>query len=231
MPAMDADVRRKLWIASAAMGSLVVALVVLWKFTPLGELFSAEHVEGTLEAISGRWWTPWLLAALFTPAALVMFPRPVLTLAAVAVFGFVEGFAISMAGVLASAVIFYFAGRRIDERKLERLAGPRMPRIRKLLQREGLMAVTVIGLLPVAPFTIEMLVFGALRVKLWHVMVGVFIAMLPGMLGTTVIGHQVMAAVREGRHVNGWIVGATVAVLAVIVFLTHRWWKRVQAQL
>ena len=228
---MDAQARRKLWIAGAAMGSILVALFALWKFTPLGEMFSAEHVESTLEAISGRWWTPWLLAALFTPAAIVMFPRPILTLASVAVFGFIEGFAIAMGGVLASAVVFYFAGRRIDEGKLERIAGPRLPRIKKLLQREGLMAVTVIGLLPVAPFTIEMLVFGALRVKLWHVMVGVFIAMLPGMLGTTVIGHQLMAAVHEGRHVNGWIIGATIAILAVIVFLTQRWWKRVQAEL
>lgn len=228
---MDAQARRKLWIAGAAMGSVLVALFALWKFTPLGELFSAEHLEDTLEAISGRWWTPWLLAALFTPAAVVMFPRPILTLAAVAVFGFLEGFAISMGGVLASAVLFYLAGRRIDEKHLDKLAGRRIPRIRKLLQREGLKAVTVVGLLPVAPFAIEMLVFGALRVKLWHVLVGVFIAMLPGMLGTTVLGQQLMASVRHGQSVNKGIVAATVVALVALGFFTHRWWKRVQAQL
>ena len=228
---MDARARRKLWIAGAAMGSILVALFALWKFTPLGDMFSAENVRDTLEAISGRWWTPWLLAALFTPAAVVMFPRPILTLAAVAVFGFAEGFAISMAGVLASAVVFYFAGRRIDEKRLEHLAGSRIPRIRKMLQREGLMAVTVIGLLPVAPFTIEMLVFGALRVKLWHVLLGVFLAMLPGMLGTTVIGHQLMASLRDGQGMNKGVVAATLMALAALVFFTQRWWKRVQAQL
>ena len=228
---MDASPRRKLWIAGAAMGSVLVALFALWKFTPLGDLFSAEHVEDTLEAISGRWWTPWLLGALFTPAAVVMFPRPVLTLAAVAVFGFLEGFAISMGGVLASAALFYFAGRRIDEKRLERLAGQRVGRIRKLLQREGLKAVTVVGLLPVAPFAIEMLVFGALRVRLWHVLVGVFIAMLPGMLGTTVIGHQVMNSLRHGQAMNKGVVAATVLALVALGFFTHRWWKRVQAQL
>ena len=228
---MDAQARRKLWIAGAAMGSLLVALFALWKFTPLGEMFSARNIEGTLEAISGRWWTPWLLAALFTPAALVMFPRPILTLAAVAVFGFAEGFAISMAGVLASAALFYLVGRRIDEKRLEKLAGSRIPRIRKLLQREGLMAVTVIGLLPVAPFTVEMLVFGALRVKLWHVLLGVFLAMLPGMLGTTVLGHQLVASLRHGQSMNRGVVAATVVALVALVFFTHRWWKRVQAQL
>ena len=228
---MDAQARRKLWIAGAAMGSVLAVLFCLWKFSPLGEMFSAEHVEDTLEAISGRWWTPWLLAALFTPAAVVMFPRPVLTLAAVAVFGLAEGFAISMAGVLASAMVFYLAGRRIDEKKLERWAGKRTARIRKLLRKEGLMAVTVVGLLPVAPFAIEMLIFGALRVKPWQVLAGVFLAMLPGMLGTTVLGHELMNAVRNGQSVNRWVVGVTVLALCVLVYVTHRWWKRVQAQL
>jgi uncharacterized membrane protein YdjX (TVP38/TMEM64 family) len=228
---MDAQARRKLWITGAAMGSVLAVLFCLWKFSPLGEMFSAEHVEDTLEAISGRWWTPWLLAALFTPAAVVMFPRPILTLAAVAVFGFAEGFAISMAGVLASAMVFYLAGRRIDEKNLERWAGKRIPRIRKLLKKEGLMAVTVVGLLPVAPFAIEMLIFGALRVKPWQVLVGVFLAMLPGMLGTTVLGHELMNAVRNGQSVNRVVVGVTVLALCVLVYVTHRWWKRVQAQL
>ena len=228
---MDAQARRKLWIAGAAMGSILVALFALWKFTPLGELFSAANVEDTLGAISGRWWTPWLLAALFTPAAVVMFPRPILTLAAVAVFGFVEGFAISMGGVLASALLFYLIGRRVGEPHLEKFAGGRMPRIRKLLRREGLKAVMVVGLLPVAPFAIEMLVFGAMRVKLWHVLVGVFVAMLPGMLGMTVLGHQLITAVREGHGVNHAVVAATLVALAALAFFTRRWWKRVQKEL
>jgi phospholipase D1/2 len=228
---MDAPPSRKLWIAAAAIGSLLVALALAWKFTPLGEVVTTENVVGTLESVSGRWWTQPLLVFLFTPAAIVMFPRPLLTLAAVAVFGFLHGFALSMAGVLLSALVFYFAGRRIDERKLEHIAGARLARIRKLLQKEGLKAVTVVGLLPVAPFTVEMLIFGALRVKIHHMLIGVFLAMLPGMLGTTVLGHQFMAGLREGGHVNPWIVGATVAALVAIGFATHRWWKRVQAQL
>jgi phospholipase D1/2 len=230
-PAMDAPVRRKLWIAAAAIGSLLVALALAWKFTPLGEAVTPRNVVDTLESVSGRWWTQPLLVFLFTPAALVMFPRPLLTLAAVAVFGFAHGFALSMAGVLLSALVFYFAGSRIDERRLERMAGPRMGRIKKLLQKEGLKAVTVVGLLPVAPFTVEMLIFGALRVKVHHVLIGVFLAMLPGMLGTTVLGHQFMAAMREGGEANRWIVGLTLVALVALGWFTRRWWKRVEKEL
>lgn len=228
---MEPAFRRKLWIAIAAIGSLLLALALTWKFTPAHDWFTLENVEDALESVSGRWWTPFALAGLFTPAALVMFPRPILTLAAVAVFGFAKGFAISMAGVLLSAVVFYYAGRRVDVKKLEKRAGPRLGRIKKLLQKEGLLAVTVIGLLPVAPFTLEMLVFGALRVKIHHVLIGVFIAMLPGMLGTTVLGHEVMNAVRGGQSMNRWVVAGTIAALVAIGYATHRWWKRVQAQL
>ena len=228
---MDDKTRRKLWIAIAAIGSLLLALALAWKFTPLGEMVTAENIESALESVSNRWWTPILLVALFTPAAIIMFPRPLLTVAAVAVFGFAKGFGLSMAGVLLSAVVFYYAGRRIDVKKLERMAGPRLARIKKLLQKEGMLAVTVVGLLPVAPFTLEMLVFGAMRVKIHAVLGGVFLAMLPGMLGTTVLGHQFMNAVRQGQQVNRWVVAVTIAALVAIGFATHRWWKRVQAQL
>jgi uncharacterized membrane protein YdjX (TVP38/TMEM64 family) len=228
---MDAPTRRKLWIAAAAIGSLLAVLALAWKFTPLGDAVTAANVVDALESVSGRWWTQPLLVALFTPAALVMFPRPLLTLAAVAVFGFAHGFALAMTGVLLSAMVFYFAGRRIDEAKLERIAGARLGRIKKLLQKEGLKAVTVVGLLPVAPFTVEMLIFGALRVKVHHVLMGVFLAMLPGMLGTTVLGHQFMAAMREGGQANRWVIAATVAALVGLGWYTRRWWKRVEKQL
>lgn len=228
---MDKNARRKLWIAAAAVGSVLLALVIAWKFTPLKDVVSATAVIDWLESISEHWWTPVLIVALYTPAAMIMFPRPVLTIAAVAVFGFLQGLAFAMAGVLLSAIVFYYAGRRIERKKLERIAGPRMARLSKMMQKEGFVAVTVVGLLPVAPFPIEMLVAGALRLKLHHVLGGVFLAMLPGMLGTTVLGQQFLAAMHEGRQMNRWIVGVTIALLVALGWFTHRWWKRVQAQL
>ncbi len=90
--------------------------------------------------------------------------------------------------------------------------------------------MAAVGLLPVAPFPIEVLVAGALRVKLHHLLGGVFIAMLPGMAGTTVLGHQFLAALHGDREMNRWVVAATIVVLVAIGYATHRWWKRVQAQ-
>ena len=44
------------------------------------------------QAFGEQWWAPWLLMASYTPACLVMFPRPLITLAAVIAFGPVWGF-------------------------------------------------------------------------------------------------------------------------------------------
>ena len=71
----------------------------------------------------------------------------------------------------------------------------------------------------------------SLAYGLLSVLLGVFLAMLPGMLGTTVIGHQLMASLRDGQGMNKGVVAATLMALAALVFFTQRWWKRVQAQL
>lgn len=222
--------KRRLLIAGAAIALLLGALTLAWKYTGLGESLSPEAITGWLEAVSGKWWAPVLMVLIYTPASIVMFPRPILTLAAVAVFGPLYGFTLAMAGVLLAAFLGWLAGRNIDEERLRKWAGPRLDKIKRVLRKEGLFAMAAVGLLPIAPFPIEVLVAGALRVKLFDLLGGVFIAMLPGMLGMTVLGHQLMAALHGDRKMNLWVIAATVLALAAVAWFTHRWWKRVQAQ-
>jgi uncharacterized membrane protein YdjX (TVP38/TMEM64 family) len=86
-----------------------------------------------------------------------------------------------------------------------------------------------VGLLPIAPFFVEVLAFGALRLKLRHVLPGVALANLPGTLGTTVLGDQIAAALSSDRALNPWIVAAIVAAMAAIAFYTHRKWRALEA--
>lgn len=222
--------KRRLILAAAAIGVVLLALTLAWKFTALKDVVTPERIVAWLESISGWWWAPIVMVLVYTPASLIMFPRPLLTLAAVAVFGPVKGFVFAMTGVLVAAVLGWLAGRNIDEKRIRRWAGPRLDTIKRMLKKEGLFTMAAIGLLPIAPFPVEVVVAGALRVKLLDLLGGVFIAMLPGILGMTVLGHQLMAALHGDREMNRWVVAGTVAALALVAFLTHRWWKRMQAE-
>jgi phospholipase D1/2 len=213
------------------LGVLAVgaALAIAWRFTPLAEIVTAERVVAWVEAFSGYWWAPFALALAFTPASVIMFPRPLLTLAAVVAFGPWKGFAIAMGGVVVNALVGYYLGRTMDEKTVKRWGGPKFARVGKMLRKEGLVAVATVGLLPVAPFMAEMLAFGAMRLKLRHVIPGVMLAMLPGTLATTVLGSQIRQLLAEDGVLNVWIVLAVVAAMAGLAWYTHRWWQKMEA--
>ena len=59
------------------------------------------------------------------------------------------------------------------------MAGRKLNDIIHVLRRRGLIAITALRLVPLAPFTVEGVVAGAVGIKLWHFMVGTAIGMLP----------------------------------------------------
>ena len=212
-----------------AFVAVAIALTLTWRYTDLSEVVTVEAVLGWIEAFRGKAWAPFALALAYTPASVVMFPRPLLTLAAVVSFGPWKGFAVAMSGILVSALVGYFLGRQLDEKRVRRWGGPRFDRVAKALKKEGFLPVTLVGLLPVAPFFPEMMAFGALRLKLRHVLPGVALANLPGTLATTVLADQIAAVLAHDRALEPWIVVAVVLAMGAIAFFTHRAWKRMQA--
>lgn len=213
------------------LGCLAAAglLALAWRYTPLREVITLDNVVAFVRSSSGKWWAPLALALAYTPASVVMFPRPLLTLAAAIAFGPWQGLAIAMSGIVVNTLVGYSLGRTMDEKRVRRWGGPKFARVGKMLKKEGLVAVATVGLLPVAPFSVETLAFGALRLKLRHVIPGVLIAMTPGTLATTMLGNQVAAIFSEDRTLNLWIVVAVVAAMAGLAWYTHRWWQRMEA--
>ena len=218
-------------LARIALAAIVAtaALAAAWRFTPLREFVTAERVLAWVEHFSNYWWAPFALALSYTPASIVMFPRPLLTLAAVVAFGPWKGFAVALAGIVVNTLVLYAAGRTMARDTLERYGGKRFARVGKLLRKEGLVAVVTVGLLPVAPFALLALSFGALRMKLHHVVPGVVLAMLPGMVATVLLGDQLAAAISQERSLNLWIVAGVVAAMAALGWFTRSWWKKLQA--
>jgi uncharacterized membrane protein YdjX (TVP38/TMEM64 family) len=152
-----------------------------------------------------------------------MFPRPLITLFAVVAFGPWLGFGYSMAGILISALFTYWVGTRMDRSTVRKLAGPKLSRILDVLRRRGIVALTALRLVPLAPFTIEGIVAGAIRVPLRDFTLGTAIGMLPGTLAATVFGDQLEIALRDPAEVNLWIVAGVAVALTTATLLVRRW--------
>lgn len=201
----------------------VAALTALWKWTPLAELLEANRVTQWARELGSSWWAPILVMLAYTPAALTMFPRPLITLFAVVAFGPWLGFLYAMLGIELAAWLTFVAGKRLDREAVRRVAGAKLNDIIQVLRRRGLLAITALRLVPLAPFAVEGIVAGAVRVKLWHFMLGTAIGILPGTLTSTVFGDQLQAAMEDPSNVNYWLIGSALALLALATWLVRRW--------
>jgi uncharacterized membrane protein YdjX (TVP38/TMEM64 family) len=70
-----------------------------WRYTPLKE-FAPENITKWARSVREVWWAPIALVLAFTPAAVLMIPRPVLMLFAVIASGVWLGLAYAAAGIM-----------------------------------------------------------------------------------------------------------------------------------
>ncbi|HEY8613914.1 MAG TPA: VTT domain-containing protein, partial [Roseomonas sp.] len=175
-------------LARAALMLLPVALLILlWKVTPLAGYMTPDAMRGALTA--GGAWGPAVSIGLFLLLGFVAFPVNVLILGTAAAFGTWPGLAYAAVGAMISAGATYWLGRRLGPGLLRRVLGPRINRVSQAVNRNGILAVTTIRLLPVAPFTLVNLVAGAMRIRFLDYMVGTALGLLPGIALLSLVGE------------------------------------------
>ena len=96
--------RRPAWGKIAAALAIPLLLALAWKYTPLADLLTRENAVAWARAARENRWAPVAVVLAYTPAALLMFPRPFLTLLTIIAFGRWLGFAYSAAGIMLAAM-------------------------------------------------------------------------------------------------------------------------------
>ena len=159
----------------------------------------------------------------YTPAAFVLFPRPLLTLFAVVAFGPWLGFAYSAVGILLAALATYYAGRVLRRDTVVRLAGKKADKASKVLRRHGVLSIFAANMVPVPPFVVQNMIAGAVRIPLWDYTLGSVLGMLPGLLAATVFGNQIVRWLEDPAGMNYWIIGGVIVVFAAFTYFVGRW--------
>jgi phospholipase D1/2 len=222
-PAQHQRRPRPAWGKIIALGLVFFAFFLSWRYTPLADAITPEHVMEWARRFRRNDWAPLAIIAFYTPAAFVLFPRPLITLFAVLAFGPWRGGVIALTGIIGSALATYFVGRALPDRTLQRIAGRNLDRTTSAVRRRGLASVFAVSVAPVAPFPVVGMVAGAAGIKLWHYIVGTTLGMTPGTLATTVFANEIEAALEDPDRINYWVVAAVVLVLAALVLGVRRW--------
>jgi uncharacterized membrane protein YdjX (TVP38/TMEM64 family) len=186
-------------------------------------MLDASRITRWAREVGGQWWAPILTMLAYTPAAFTMFPRPLITLFAVVAFGPIMGFLYAMFGIEVSAWVTFVAGQRLDRATVRRVAGAKLNRILEVLRHRGLLAITALRLVPLAPFAVEGVVAGAVRVKLSDFLIGTAIGILPGTLTSTVFGDQLQVWLEDPSKINYWAIAIVLLVLGGATWMVRRW--------
>lgn len=222
----DRRLRRPAWLRIALLALILAALAAAWRYTPLGDFITAERINAWARTARATPWAPWILVFAYTPAAFLMFPRPLLTLLAIIAFGTWLGFACAVAGVLLAAMVTFYLGRALRESRVKKIAGDHLDPVGKVMRHHGVVSIFALNQVPVPPFVVQGVIAGAVRMKAWEYALGTVLGMLPALVAWTVFGHQITAALDDAKNVSYWMVALAVAVLVAITFLTRRWFKR-----
>lgn len=203
---------------------VLVAVAALWRFSPLHEFADTESIAAWLHGVRSSPWAPLIVIMVYVGANAVFFPNTVLNAATILGLGTPWGLPCALAGSLTAAMITYGLGRRYGKERLKKLDSKSVERISKMLQKGGVMGMTTLRLLPIAPYGVVNLLAGAARVKPFAFGFGTFLGLLPGGLLMTAFGHQ-LRAVLEHPSPPQIAIMVGVAVFAACA----AWWLRRRA--
>jgi phosphatidylserine/phosphatidylglycerophosphate/cardiolipin synthase-like enzyme/uncharacterized membrane protein YdjX (TVP38/TMEM64 family) len=195
-----------LWLRIGLVVAPMAILGVAWRYTPLSEFMNPNTFSSSMQA--GGAWGPVLALGLFMLLGLIAFPVNVLIVATAAAFGLWPGLLYAAVGAMVSAVLTYLVGRRMGPGVLRKIIGPRINKVSRSIAKNGILAVTMVRLMPIAPFTLVNLVAGAIRIPLLDYTVGTALGLAPGLLLMTALGDRLLRIMTDPslKDIFGFVV-------------------------
>lgn len=199
---------------SPARLRLVALLVALVVGGVVASLVLGDDLETVRSAVRDA--GPWgglVFVVAHVVICLVPVPRTLLSLLAGALFGVAGGIALSLVASWAAAAVTFAIARGVGREAVASLAGPRVARVERLLDEQGLVAVVVARLTPVAPFVLTNYGSGLSAVRGRDYALGTLVGVVPGSVAWATVGGS------AGTDPTTLLAGATVGVVLLVVTL------------
>jgi uncharacterized membrane protein YdjX (TVP38/TMEM64 family) len=201
-------------LAVSGLAAALAGLALAWQYTSLRDFTDVGFVSSVISQPARSQFAPLLAIAAFVVGGLVVFPVLVLIAATAAALGPWMGFVSAAIGVLLSSSILFGIGRVLGHARLQRLLGRRSSRIQSRIIGKGIIAVAMIRMVPIAPFSIVNVVAGASKLSLRDFLLGTALGMLPGIAVMAALGAQIADLARNASWTN-----AVLLALAILAWI------------
>lgn len=162
----------------------------------------------------------------FIAGGLIVFPVNLLIAAAIVVFGPLFGAPIALAGSVASAAVLHQIGRSFPEHVWARVAGRHAERLRERIAQHGLLAVAIVRILPIAPYSVVSLAAGAAEIPRVPYLAGTALGMAPGILLYALIADRAREVISDPRPLSWAMLFFAVVLIVAVALLLRRYLGR-----
>jgi phospholipase D1/2 len=204
----------------------LLAVALLLRSDLVGESGAISEALRVAEQNRTSWQGVVAVLLAFLLSSLLFVPVTIVIAGTGALFGPLLGPAYALAGSLLAAAAAFAVGRLLGRDWVRQLASRRVMALNRRLTRHGLVAMTVLRLFPVAPFTVVNLIAGASEIRARDYMLGSLIGMSPGIVLMTLFGDRLGAWLREPNLGNLAVVVGIAALALALAWVLTRWSRR-----
>ena len=198
-------------LAVSGMAAALAGLALAWQYTSLRDFTDIGFVSSVISHPTWSQFAPLFAIAAFVVGGLLVFPVLVLIAATSAALGPWLGFFSAGVGVLLSALTLFSIGRVLGHARLQRLLGRRAARVQSRIIGKGVVAVAMIRMVPIAPFSMVNVVAGASKLSLRDFMLGTVLGMAPGIAVMAALGAQIADLARNASWTNAVLLALAIA--------------------
>ena len=223
----DAPIPRKspalrwLLIATAALALLTVVVGAV-----IGaRSFAWDELPAFIDGLAAWRTSPLAMLTMlgaFVVGGLVVFPINLLIATSIVVFGPVLGAAIALLGSVASAAVLHRIGRSFPEQVWTRFAGRHAENLRERIARHGIVAVAVVRLLPVAPYSVVSVAAGVADIGVAPYLAGTALGMAPGIVLYALFIDRARAVIADPRPLSWAMLGFAIVLIVLAAWLVRR---------
>jgi uncharacterized membrane protein YdjX (TVP38/TMEM64 family) len=207
--------------AALRFGLLVLVLVAALaavRFTPLGELLTAERLQALLARVRGAWWSPLVHVALCVVFGAVGVPATPFLVAGAAIFGAVWGTFWNWVAILAASVAGYALAHALGPEYVERIGGGKLRRAEQALHRRGFLPLAAVRFVPI-PFALVNAAAAVVGVRFVKFLLASAVGLLPPIAILTYFSAALLEAATGDRAAIARRLAAVTLAAAFLVFL------------
>ena len=223
VPTERRGIGKKRLLLFSGLVLLLLLLAAAWRWTPMSTWLSPDMLTHALSQLSSPALQATVTILTVVIASLIMVPLVMLAILSGVLFSSWTAFVYVFTGAVLSSTVSFLLGRFLSQGAIERLTESRLKTLSKRLAKRGTVAVVLLRLVPVAPFTVFNLVAGASHLRFRQFILGTLLGLTPGLAAITLFSNSLWQVITRPTLGNLLFALGFGALLVFFSWLANRW--------